>query len=77
MVGSLFSGNAVTAFATSCSAPGAVGAASNYNCTTLDNPNPHDPWTGTITQSTSPRSVETDTRSVYGFDTLAFDERGR
>ncbi len=46
-----------------------------YNCTTLDNPNPNDPWTGTITQSTQPTLVHTDTRSVYGFDTLGFGER--
>ena len=75
VVSATFTGNAVTAFSTSCSAPGAVGAASLYNCTTLDNPNPHDPWTGTITQSTQPTLVQTDTHSVYGFDTLGFGER--
>jgi catecholate siderophore receptor len=70
-----FAGNAVTAFNTSCSRPGTLGAPSAYNCTTVDNPNPHDPWTGTITQSPTPTSVETDTRSIYGFDTLGFNER--
>ena len=75
VVGTTFAGNAVTAPATSCSAPGAVGATSLYNCTTLDNPNPHDPWTGTITQSTQPTLVQTDTRSVYAFDTLGLAER--
>lgn len=70
-----FNGNAVTAFNTSCSRPGTVGAPSNYNCTTLDNPNPHDPWVGTITRSTTPTTVATDTRSIYGFDTLDFSER--
>ena len=48
-----------------------------YNCTTLDNPDPNDPWTGTITQSTTPTTVDTDTRSVYAFDTLGFNESGR
>jgi catecholate siderophore receptor len=75
VVAATFNGNAVTAFANSCSAPGVVGAASNYNCTTLDNPNPNDPWTGTITQSTTPTQVSTDTRSLYAFDTLALSER--
>jgi catecholate siderophore receptor len=75
VVATTFAGNAVTAPAASCSAPGAVGAASLYNCTTLDSPNPHDPWTGTITQSTQPTLVQTDTRSVYAFDTLGLAER--
>ncbi|MEO8464388.1 MAG: TonB-dependent receptor [Gammaproteobacteria bacterium] len=68
-----FAGNAVTAFSTSCSAPGAV-AASGFNCTSLSNPNPNDPWVGTITASTTPTSVATDTRAVYGFDTLNFNK---
>jgi catecholate siderophore receptor len=75
VVSAIFTGNAVTQFNTSCSAPGAVGAASNYNCTTLENPNPNDPWVGTVTRSTAPTEVETDTRSAYAFDTLGFSER--
>jgi catecholate siderophore receptor len=67
--------NAATDFAGSCSAPGAVGAASGYNCTTLRNPDPHDPWTGTIEPSSSATSAETDTASVFVFDTLNFGER--
>ena len=74
VVTTAFAGNAVTAFATSCSAPGAL-AASGFNCTTLDNPNPNDPWIGTITLSPTPTEVATDTRAVYGFDTLAFNKR--
>ncbi|HVY66373.1 MAG TPA: TonB-dependent receptor [Gammaproteobacteria bacterium] len=68
-----FAGNAATAFDTSCSAPGAL-AASAFNCTTLDNPNPYDPWVGTITRSATPTRVTTDTRAIYGFDTLTFNE---
>ncbi|HET8699050.1 MAG TPA: TonB-dependent receptor, partial [Gammaproteobacteria bacterium] len=75
VIESLFSGNAVTAFANSCSAPGVVRAASSYNCTSLAHPDPHDPWTGTITPSATPTKVSTDTRSVYGFDTLGFNDR--
>jgi catecholate siderophore receptor len=74
-VEALFNANAVTAFANSCSAPGAVGAASNYNCTTLASPNPHDPWSGTIAPSGSATLAEADTRSVYAFDTLGFNEQ--
>ncbi|MEX2124752.1 MAG: TonB-dependent receptor [Woeseia sp.] len=74
-VESLFGENAVTDFANSCSAPGAVGAPSNFNCTTLDNPDPHDPWTGAIVASDSATIAETDTTSVYAFDTITFTER--
>ena len=66
--------NHFTAPAASCSAPGAVGAASNYSCTTLANPNPHDPWVGTITQSTTSTTVLTDTGSAYAFDTLGLSD---
>ncbi|HEU4616905.1 MAG TPA: TonB-dependent siderophore receptor [Gammaproteobacteria bacterium] len=69
-----FTGNANTAFADSCSAPGAAGAASGYNCTTLDDPNPHDPWTGAISPAANATLAETDTRSLYGFDTVTLDE---
>jgi catecholate siderophore receptor len=75
VVTTTFAGNAVTAFPTSCSAPGAVGATSLYNCTTLDNPNPYDPWTGAISPSPSTTDVDTDTASAYAFDTLDFGTR--
>ncbi|QYJ79387.1 TonB-dependent receptor [Shewanella acanthi] len=42
----------------------------SYNCTLLDNPNPNDPWEGTITLSTDPTVTETDTRSIYAFNTI-------
>ncbi|HEX5788336.1 MAG TPA: TonB-dependent receptor [Woeseiaceae bacterium] len=71
----LYSGNAVTDTANSCSVPGVVGAPSNYNCTTLADPNPHDPWTGTIGPATSATDAKTDTASVYVLDTLTFSDR--
>jgi catecholate siderophore receptor len=74
VVEALFGENAVTDFANSCSAPGALGAASNYNCTTLDTPNPHDPWTGSITPSDSATIAKTDTISAFAFDTINFNE---
>jgi catecholate siderophore receptor len=73
-VESPFSGNAITDFANSCSAPGAVGATSSYNCTTLAAPDPHDPWSGLIAPSDNATLATTDTRSLYAFDTLAFNE---
>ena len=74
VVTTTFAGNAVTAPAISCSAPGAL-AASGYNCTTLASPNPYDPWVGTITRSDQPTSTNTDTGSAYAFDTLDFNAR--
>jgi catecholate siderophore receptor len=75
VVETFFGENAVSDFANSCSTPGAVGAASNYSCTTLENPNPHDPWSGSITPSDSATVAETDTWSAYAFDTIQFNER--
>jgi catecholate siderophore receptor len=74
VVETTFSGNAVTSFDDSCSAPGAVGAASSYNCTTLADPNPFDPWTGSITPAPSATLAKTDTQSVYFLDTVDLRE---
>lgn len=52
-----------------------VGAPSNYNCTSLYNPNPNDPWSGSISRSTSETTGEAETLSVYGFDTIEFNDR--
>lgn len=49
-----------------------AGAATLYNCTTLVNPNPNDPWVYTRSKSPTLTSVETRTRAVYGFDTIEF-----
>ncbi len=48
------------------------GAPTLYNCTTLVNPNPYDPWLTTRSKSPTLTSVETNTRAVYGFDTIEF-----
>jgi len=52
-----------------------AGAASNYNCTTLLNPNPYDPWSGVITRSPAETNIRSTTKSVYGFDTIDFNEQ--
>ncbi|MCL1075663.1 TonB-dependent receptor [Shewanella dokdonensis] len=46
----------------------------SYNCTLLSAPNPHDPWTGTISLSTDATVTETDTRSLYAFNTLELND---
>lgn len=49
-----------------------AGAETLYNCTTLVNPDPNDPWVYTRSKSPTLTSVQTRTRAVYGFDTIAF-----
>lgn len=49
---------------------GLVGAASNYNCTSLANPNPNDPWNGSIARSPYGTETRSRTRAIYLFDTL-------
>jgi len=74
-VESPFNANVNADFANSCSAPGVVGPVSRYNCTTLANPNPHDPWSGTIRPADNATLAEADTKSVYAFDTIELGER--
>jgi len=49
-----------------------AGAATLYNCTTLADPNPNDPWVYTRTLSPTQTDVETKTKSAYAFDTVEF-----
>ncbi len=41
-----------------------------YICTTLNDPNPHDPFTGTITKANNPNNAKTVTKALYAFDTI-------
>ena len=41
-----------------------------YNCTTLDNPDPNDPWTGSITRNPTPSRASAEDYSLYAFDTV-------
>src|SRR5690606_3688336 len=52
------------------SCTGLVGAASNYNCTSLANPNPNDPWSGSIARGPYGTETRSRTRAIYLFDTL-------
>ncbi|MBZ6379652.1 TonB-dependent siderophore receptor [Pacificimonas flava] len=44
------------------------------NCAPLANPDPSDPWTGSITRSSSPSSASAEDYSVYLFDTVTLTE---
>src|SRR5262249_35854909 len=58
-----------------CSNPGAFGPPSpaQWNCTTLSDPNPHDPWVGTVTRSVGYTDTRTEVYAAYVFDTIEFD----
>jgi len=49
-----------------------AGAATLYNCTTLVNPNPYDPWVYSRAVSGALTNVHTKTKSAYAFDTVEF-----
>jgi len=42
----------------------------SYDCTTLDDPDPGDPWQGTVVRNRQPTYYKTNTRALYGFDTI-------
>ena len=50
--------------------PGSIGLPSNYNCTSLSNPNPDDPWNGAISRNYAGTDTSSNTRALYVFDTL-------
>ena len=51
-----------------------AGAPSNYNCTSLFNPNPLDPWQGAISLNT-PTITKAETVGLYLFDTVTINEQ--
>lgn len=51
------------------------GSATLYNCTTLVDPNPYDPWVYTRTVSPALTHVNTKTKAAYAFDTIEFDKQ--
>ncbi|EXF92289.1 TonB-denpendent receptor [Pseudomonas fluorescens HK44] len=54
---------------TNCT-PSMIGASSGYNCTSLANPNPNDPWNGAISRNYAGTDTTANTRALYVFDTL-------
>ncbi len=63
-----------SAATTNCN-PGLIGAASGYNCTSLSNPNPNDPWNGAISRNYAGTDTQSDTYALYVFDTLELSEQ--
>nr|WP_274520226.1 TonB-dependent siderophore receptor [Cupriavidus sp. IDO] len=55
--------------------PNGPGAAGGYNCTTLVNPNPNDPWAGSIRRTNNPTNAKTNTTSVYAFDSVELSKQ--
>jgi catecholate siderophore receptor len=58
--------------ATDC--PLGAGPAGGYNCTSLNDPDPNDPWAGNITKN-PPTHTTTKYWALYGFDTVELAER--
>ncbi len=48
-------------------------AVANFNCTTVNNPNPNDPWVGVITKTGTPTNSSTTTKGLYAFDTITLN----
>jgi catecholate siderophore receptor len=46
-----------------------------YNCTGLYNPNPDDPWSGSIGPAVSGTHTVTLTKAVYGFNTIELNDQ--
>lgn len=61
----------VTTGGAACPAP-----LTGFDCTRVYDPDPRDPWTGTITRNTVVGNT-TDTAAIYAFDTIALGERWR
>ena len=59
-----------TAAATTNCTPALIGAPSGYNCTSLSNPTPSDPWNGSIARNYAGTDTSSTTRALYVFDTL-------
>ena len=58
-----------TAGGSNCT-PGMIGAPSDWNCTSLGNPNANDPWNGSIARNYAGTDSANTTRAIYAIDTL-------
>ena len=63
-----------SAVTTNCN-PGLIGAASGYNCTSLSNPNPNDPWNGAVSRNYAGTDTKANTYALYAFNTLELSEQ--
>ncbi|WLH36453.1 TonB-dependent siderophore receptor [Pseudomonas sp. FP2196] len=63
-----------SAATTNCT-PSMIGASSGYNCTSLSNPNPNDPWNGAISRNYAGTDTKANTYALYVFDTLELSEQ--
>lgn len=54
-----------------------IGAASQYNCTSLYDPNPNDPWVNTLNggRAGNPTDSGVTTKSLYAFDSIEFNKQ--
>ena len=52
---------------------GMIGSGSGYNCTSLGNPNPDDPWAGSVARNYAGTVTTGDTRAIYAFDSIELD----
>jgi len=52
-----------------------VGASTGFNCTSLANPNPNDPWNGAISRNYAGTDTKANTYALYVFDTLELSEQ--
>ncbi|NUT74379.1 TonB-dependent siderophore receptor [Pseudomonas sp. C1C7] len=64
-----------TAAATTNCSPALIGAPSGYNCTSLSNPIPSDPWNGAISRNYAGTDTKANTYALYVFDTLELSEQ--
>ncbi|HHS7811117.1 TonB-dependent receptor [Pseudomonas putida] len=64
-----------TSAATTNCTPSMIGASSGYNCTSLSNPNPNDPWNGAISRNYAGTDTKANTYALYAFDTLELSEQ--
>ncbi|EJM25112.1 TonB-dependent siderophore receptor [Pseudomonas sp. GM21] len=64
-----------TAAVTNTCNPALIGAPSGYNCTSLSNPNPNDPWNGAISRNYAGTDTKADTYAMYVFDTLELSQQ--
>lgn len=55
--------------------PSMIGASSGYNCTSLSNPTPNDPWNGAISRNYAGTDTKANTYALYVFDTLELSEQ--